>query len=406
MSTQSFFIATTILALLTGCKVTEETHFEEASSSAANIVAPSSQPSSGDGKDQVEQTTKTSARSTSSTQTTNTEQVDVKETRPFIPFREDFVPLTPLDLTSLAEDTPTPGEEDESASVESAQGTTEDLMPPTTLLTAEWFPHNDAEYRDHYGEATRLREEGRYEEAVEALRMELFDAPDSATTWLLLGETYAQLNRKEQALDAVHESLTFDPEFADAWAFIARFHLEEGQPSAAIDAAKQLVAQRPHDAEASHLLARSQMGLAMWSEAIETCKRTIAIDPEFTRAYNNLGFSALQIGQTEVAKTYLSEAAELPGVEAYMLNNLGIALERSGDHGDAARTFAKALELNPSYSRAALNRDRVQRRIDESVAAELARILAEREEAEGSSSDSASASVRTDTDSFGDSATP
>jgi Flp pilus assembly protein TadD len=148
------------------------------------------------------------------------------------------------------------------------------------------------------------------------------------------------------------------------------------------------------------------MGLAMWSEAIETCKRTIAIDPEFTRAYNNLGFSALQIGQTEVAKTYLSEAAELPGIEAYMLNNLGIALERSGDHGDAARTFAKALELNPAYSRAALNRDRVQRRIDESVAAELARILAEREEVQGTSAESASAAVRTEVDTFGDTATP
>ena len=394
MSTQSFILTGTVLALLAGCNVPTEPRSEEVTSTGVDVVESTPKRSSETHKDEEVQATTRAEETPPTAATAEVSQADGEERRTFVLFREDFVPMTPLDLTPIEEKEPTPTD---------AQ---DDPMPPTTLLTSEWFPHNDPEYRDHYGEATRLREEGRYEEAVEALRMELFDAPDSATTWLLLGETYAQLSRKEQALDAVHESLTFDPEFADAWAFIARFHLEEGQPSAAIDAAKQLVAQRPHDADASHLLARSQMGLAMWSEAIETCKRTIAIDPEFTRAYNNLGFSALQIGQTEVAKTYLAEAAELPGIEAYMLNNLGIALERSGDHGDAARTFAKALELNPSYSRAALNRDRVQRRIDESVAADLARILAERDEAEGTSADSASAAVRSEGDTFGDTATP
>jgi len=304
---------------------------------------------------------------------------------PQIEFTDSFLPTSPIDLTALAAEAaePSDGGEEECGS----------HMPPTSLLTSEWFPHNDSAYRDHYGEAIDLLEEGRQEEAVEALRMEIFDAPDSATTWLLLGETYAALSRKEKALDAAHEALSYEPEFADAWAFLARLYLREGQSAAAKQAAEQLVSQRPHDAEASHLLARSQMGLAMWSEAINTCKRTIEIDPEFTRAYNNLGFSALQIGENSLAKEYLVELVELPGVEAYMLNNLGIAYERNGEHGDAVRSFSKALELNPNYSRAALNRERAQKRADEEVAAALAKILSERNSEIDSSTMEAASSV-------------
>ena len=252
-------------------------------------------------------------------------------------------------------------------------------MPPPNLLIEEWFPHNDAAYRDHYSIAASLIDEGRYDDAIKELRMELFDAPDSGTTWFLLGQTYAALGRKEQALDAVTESLSIDPQLEDALAFLARFHLEEGQPGASRAAAETLVALRPFDAEASHLLARAQMGLAMWSEAIATCERTIEIDAEFTRAYNNLSFSALQIGKNELARDTLSAAADLPGIEAYMLNNLGLAYERTGDSAEAIRTFARAIELQPSYSRASLNRSRLQKQVDEEVAAELARILAERD---------------------------
>lgn len=252
-------------------------------------------------------------------------------------------------------------------------------MPPSNLLTEEWFPHNDPAYRDHYSEAVTLIDDGRPEDAAKQLRMELFDAPDSGTTWLLLGETYAGLGRKEAALDAVTEALSFEPQLEGALAFLARFHLEEGQPGAARSAAVALVGLRPFDAEASHLLARSQMGLAMWSEAITTCQRTIEIDTEFTRAYNNLSFSALQIGENELARDTLSGVVDLPDIEAYMLNNLGLAYERTGDSAEAIRTFARATELQPGYSRASLNRNRLQRQVDEEVAAELARILAERD---------------------------
>ena len=48
-----------------------------------------------------------------------------------------------------------------------------------------------------------------------------------------------------------------------------------------------------------------------------------------------------------------------------MLNNLGVAYERSGRHAEAHAAFARAAELSPRYAQAALNRDRLQRGLDQ-----------------------------------------
>ncbi len=280
----------------------------------------------------------------------------------------------------------------------------EGMTDQSSLLTTEWIPHHDARYRDHYNEAILLLEEERSAEAVDALRMALFDSPNSSVTWLLLGETYLDVGRDQQALTAVRESLVHEPDFPDAHFFIAEFELSNGAPAESRHSAERLVRLRPDDPSATHLLARVYMGLAMWKEAIATCRTTIRLDPEYARAYNNLGFSALQIGQNELALQYLAAAAELPGIEAYMLNNLGIAQERAGDKGDAIRSWRRALDLQPGFTRAAVNMDRLQRVVDAEVADELARILAGRDAAELEGSSTASAETKTTTE--GDIGTP
>ncbi|MEE2828852.1 MAG: tetratricopeptide repeat protein [Myxococcota bacterium] len=317
---------------------------------------------------------------------------------------------------SLQQATPPPAEADEFIEATDAMVATPadddqteheacpEEMTESSILTAEWIPHHDARYRDHYNEAVLLLEEERSDEAVNALRMALFDSPDSSVTWLLLGETYLDLGREQQALTSVREALVHEPDFPDAHFFIAEFELSNGAPSEARHSAERLVRLRPDDPSASHLLARVYMGLAMWKEAIATCRTTIRLDPEYTRAYNNLGFSALQIGQNELALQYLTAAAELPGVQAYLLNNLGIAQERTGATGDAIRSWRRALELQPGFTRAAVNMDRLQRVVDAEVADELARILAGRDadELEGPST----ASADTETTTEGDIGTP
>lgn len=250
-------------------------------------------------------------------------------------------------------------------------------LPGSPLLQREAIPHHDPRFHDHYNEAVLLLEEGAAADAVDALRMALFDAPDSAPAWLLLGETYASLGRPGQSMDCVEEALNHDSDLPGAHDFSAAWHLKRGEPDLARPHAERLARLEPEDPRATHMLARTYLGLEMWREAISWSRRTISRDPQQIDAYNAVGFAALQIGRNDLALQYLEAATELDGLRPHMLNNLGIAYERLDRPIDALQVFADAAAMDPAYTAAVVNRDRVRVIVDRRVADEVARILAE-----------------------------
>ncbi len=249
--------------------------------------------------------------------------------------------------------------------------------PPVSLLDREAVPHHDPKFHDHVEEAVMFDEEGRPGDAIDALRLALFDAPGSATVWMKLGRAYADVGRGARAEECVRQALVHEPRMADAHRFLARRMLDLGEPEAARPHAAKLVGLARGDAEAEHLLGRTYVALSMWKEAIAQNRRAVAADPGNVYAYNNLGFAALQLGRTQLALQYLEAALELDGVEPYMLNNLGIAYERTGRDVDALAVYARAADMDPGYVKAIANRDRVREAVDAAVADEVSRILAE-----------------------------
>jgi tetratricopeptide (TPR) repeat protein len=255
--------------------------------------------------------------------------------------------------------------------------------PPTPLsgppaLSREAIPHHDPRFHDHFQEAVILREEGAPGEAVDALRLALFDAPDSAVSWLLLGETYLELGRRAQGVECVEQALDHDRDLVSAHEILAEDRLDRGESKAARRHADRLVELQPESARAHLLQARSFLGLSMWQQAIDASRRSIARDPQQVHAYNALGFGALQIGRDGLALQYLEAATELPGLQAHMVNNLGIAYERRDRDLDALEAYARAAKMRPGYTTAAANRDRVREVVDRQVADDVARILADR----------------------------
>ncbi len=288
---------------------------------------------------------------------------------------DEIFELTVIDdaaLMPLDEDTI----DDEEALAESMPAI-EPTATGSAALQREAIPHHDPRFHDHYNEAVLYLEEGSDADAVDALRMALFDAPDSAPAWLLLGETYASLGRPRQSMDCVEEALVHDRDLPGAHAFAAGWHLKRGEPDQARPHAERLARLQPDDARATHLLARSYLGLEMWSEAITWSRRTISRDPQHIDAYNAVGFAALQVGRNELALQYLQAATELDGLRPHMLNNLGIAFERLDRPVDALQAFADAAAMDPAYTPAVVNRDRVRQVVDRQIADEVARILAE-----------------------------
>ena len=260
---------------------------------------------------------------------------------------------------------------------------TPDLVgEPGSLLSQEAIPHHDPRFHDHYQEGLILLEQGDTGAAIDAFRMALFDAPDSAATWYELGAAYVAAGRRSQGVQCITEAITHGPKHEEARRFLARHWLDQGDPKRARPHADVLASVARDDFRSHYLRSRVFAGLSMWEEAIGAGRRAIALNPEFVYAYNNVGFAALQVGRDVLAVQYLEAATELTPLEPYMLNNLGIAYERMERNGDALATWMRAASLDPTYVKAIANRDRMQVIVDEEVADEVARILAERKAAE------------------------
>ena len=269
-------------------------------------------------------------------------------------------------------------------------------LPGDPLLRREALPHHDPRFRDHYQEAMIHLEGGDAGPAVDALRMAIFDAPDSAVAWQALGETYLGLGRRAQSLACMRQALVHDADLVAAHSQLAAHLLREGEPKQARRHAQRLVELDPESADAHFLAARAYLGLAMWEQAIDASRRSIARDPQAAGPYNALGFAALQVGRNGLALQYLEAATELPGLQAHMLNNLGIAYERSGRDLDALEAYARAGTLRPGSTTAIANRDRVREVVDRELADDVARILSERVGEAGSSNAALSLPARDD----------
>lgn len=302
----------------------------------------------------------------------------------------DEITPEPLGPTASVESGPPSVEaSDPFALADLSEALPEQPEPPTPLsgppaLSREAIPHHDPRFHDHYQEAMILRDEGEPGAAIDALRLALFDAPDSGVVWLALGESYLALQRTTQGIECVTQALAHDRDLVDAHEILAEHHLDQGEPRAARRHADRLVGLQPESAHAHLLQARSFLGLSMWREAIDAARRTIARDPQQVHAYNALGFAALQVGRDGLALQYLEAATELPGLRAHMVNNLGIAYERSDRPLDALEAYARAARMRPGYTTAVANRDRVREVVDREIADDVARILADRVGEEGS----------------------
>lgn len=160
----------------------------------------------------------------------------------------------------------------------------------------------------HYYLGLILRDEGRYDDAVNELRIALSLNKGDADTLLELGKTFVLVGKKSDAASAFDMAVAFVPEFPEAYAEMAKLATAMG------DTAKARYAQ------------------AM----IETLQ-----------------------GKARNAIPTLREVAA-QGKTAHYWWGLGYALEKTRDAAGAEAAYKKAVELNPSDLLAAESLRRMQ----------------------------------------------
>ena len=89
--------------------------------------------------------------------------------------------------------------------------------------------------------------------------------------------------------------------------------------------------------------------------ALADARRAAALEPDNPQALFQLGTVALALEDWTLARDALFDASRMLHVEPRPFNNLGIALEGLGHHGDAYAAYLRALEVGPEFSPAWTN---------------------------------------------------
>lgn len=183
--------------------------------------------------------------------------------------------------------------------------------------TVEAVPRNPL---IRYNVANRLRDAGQLDEAIIEYTRALDETPDSAQIRINLANALRAQGRPDEAAAHYRELLARDPD----------------DPMANNGLATILRAQGQLDAAESHY------------------RRVLAVDPRSIAGYN-LGNLLRSQGRLAEAIAVYRESLRYRGRDPKLYNNLGAALEASGDLDGALLQYGIAVKLDPSYELARRN---------------------------------------------------
>ncbi len=194
--------------------------------------------------------------------------------------------------------------------------------------TVDRWPHG----RAHFNLATVLKQEGRVDEAMAHLRASAAENPESQ--YALGSELY---DRRE-----------FGSAIRELREFVVRIssNTASAYPTAA---ARNLIA-----------LSLAQQGNL--ADAVHEFQLASQIDPGNPNLHGNLAFVLLREKDFEGARQNYEECLKLQAASAFVLTNLGIALQELGRIDEANHRFREALAIDPNDTEALRRLDPTSRR--------------------------------------------
>jgi tetratricopeptide (TPR) repeat protein len=225
-------------------------------------------------------------------------------------------------------------------------------------------PSVDALERDYFALGLEKLSEGQTDRAIELFQNAVY-IQDSPQNWAALGDAYLRAGQGEKGAQYLEYALEEDGSLMEVRKGLIKHYVKHDKRNEALYHAIRMERMTNQDASHSYLAGRAYMKNEMWSEAITAFERVIQKETENVWAANNASFSALQIGQNEVAIQFLEPHVGSSGMTHTMYNNIGVAYERVGRQSDAAFAFMKAHALKPAYVKAQINKDRVWARLSD-----------------------------------------
>jgi TolB-like protein/DNA-binding winged helix-turn-helix (wHTH) protein/Flp pilus assembly protein TadD len=206
----------------------------------------------------------------------------------------------------------------------------------------------------------RLRQptsEEQLEQAEQAFREALAIDGRFARAYAGLCETYAigyertrDPSAAVRAEAACGEALALDSSAFEVEEALAKLRLLTGDGDRAASIYRTAIERNPRDADGYIGLARAFEQQNRVDRAAAMYRRAIEVEPDYWAARSAIGKFYVQHGRAAEAVAQLEAATRLVPASALAFNNLGAAMQMSGDLAGAARAFERSLALEPTRS--------------------------------------------------------
>lgn len=180
--------------------------------------------------------------------------------------------------------------------------------------------------------------------------------PDYAEAWAARGLLHGCLGDQTQSWQDYDKALSIDPSLAFIHHNLAVDYYDQGDYVKALDEYSLTVAIDPTRASAWSGKSEALGKLGKYTECIESATKAMEIDPEEWLAFSDRAFCYMETENYSGAAADLKIFLEHYSTDASTWYNYGIAQRRSNDPQGAVESYTRALELNPSYYDALINR--------------------------------------------------
>lgn len=198
--------------------------------------------------------------------------------------------------------------------------------------------------------------EGRWADAIEALRRGLEQSPDHALAWTQLAFALEAERRYPELLEAAERAVAADGRLAAAHRARARGLRFQGQPLKAAEAIRVALTLDPSDLDVLSDYAWLVGESGARDDAMRAATRAVELYPDEGAAWFALASAAEAHGDAVREEEALRKMLELEPKVAIWHNNLGWFRLRNGQEKEAIACFERALKLEPDVPFAARNR--------------------------------------------------
>lgn len=209
-----------------------------------------------------------------------------------------------------------------------------------------------------YADAESAFTERRYGDATAMFEAYTARKPENVWGHYMFGLSAWKSGEPARAETAFVRAIEIDSTHVKSFVNLSRVLLDLDRPKDALPPIERAIVLDGENADGYRVLGRVLTELGSPEEAVIAYRQAIVRDSVDAWSMNNLGFVLIQQGRHEEALQPLARAVELREIAVFH-NNLGIALERSGQIILARQAFEKALAIDSNYVKARTSLTRV-----------------------------------------------